>query len=372
MSVGSRDPWIDMLRGVSILLVLLHHFSIAYHLPQSPLGWLFTPDAVRAVVRNGNYGVTMFFVISGFLITSNALRRWGTLSAVRASSFYRLRVARIAPCLLLLLAIVAILSACGLRMFQTGHAENGAPVSPWLVYAAALGFWMNVLIVHYGWVNYALGVLWSLSVEEVFYLTFPLLCLLRRPAIIATIWCVVILAAPFWRAAHQDDLESYLYAFPAAADGIAIGCLAAMAAARMGDARRIPGALRLLAAVLMAILYLSASIGRTNIWGVTAMAVGTAILLLPRGSRAGQGGARTGWLRWLGRQSYELYLFHLVVLALLRSTWAPAQANGTAVMVLLGVYLVLCALLAAAIARFVAEPANAAIRRFGTMRIVAA
>ncbi len=372
MSVGSRDPWIDTLRGVSILLVLLHHFSIAYHLAFSPLGALLTPEAVRAVVRNGNYGVTMFFVISGFLITSNALRRWGTLGAVRASAFYRLRVARIAPCLLLLLAIVAVLGACGLRMFQTGHAENGEPVPAWLVYAAALGFWMNVLIDRYGWVNYVLGVLWSLSVEEMFYLTFPLLCLLRRPAIIATIWCVVILAAPFWRAAHQHDGESYLFAFPAAADGIAIGCLAALAAARMGAGRRIPGWVRWLAGSGMAALYLSASIGETNIWGVTAMALGTALLLLPRGAVAARGGRSGRGLRWFGRHSYELYLFHLVVLALLRTGWPPSQTAGTAVMLVLVAYLVLAALLAAAIARFVAEPANAAIRRFGTTRAVAA
>ena len=68
MSVGLRSRRIDTLRGIAILLVLLHHFSIAYPLP----------EFVRAVVRNGNYGVTIFFVVSGFLITSNAMQRWGS------------------------------------------------------------------------------------------------------------------------------------------------------------------------------------------------------------------------------------------------------------------------------------------------------
>jgi hypothetical protein len=53
-------------------------------------GW----DAVRAVARNGNYGLTMFFVISGYLITANADCRWSELSAIDARAFNRLCIAR--------------------------------------------------------------------------------------------------------------------------------------------------------------------------------------------------------------------------------------------------------------------------------------
>ncbi|MBB5541671.1 peptidoglycan/LPS O-acetylase OafA/YrhL [Paraburkholderia fungorum] len=74
MSIGRRNARIDMIRGVSILLVLFHHFNIAYRLNDTFLAQVFGWDAVRAVARNGNYGVTMFFVISGYLITSNAGR----------------------------------------------------------------------------------------------------------------------------------------------------------------------------------------------------------------------------------------------------------------------------------------------------------
>ncbi|MFL6668778.1 MAG: acyltransferase family protein, partial [Burkholderia ambifaria] len=106
MSTGPRNARIDMLRGVSILLVLLHHFNIPYSLRDTPLAHMFGWDTVHAVVRNGNYGVTMFFVISGYLITSNARRRWGSLGAVDMRAFYISRIARIVPCLLLLLAFV--------------------------------------------------------------------------------------------------------------------------------------------------------------------------------------------------------------------------------------------------------------------------
>lgn len=65
-----RNYKIDILRGISILLVLLHHFNIPYKLKDTWLGFDFLGEAFSTVIaRNGNYGVTMFFVISGFLIT---------------------------------------------------------------------------------------------------------------------------------------------------------------------------------------------------------------------------------------------------------------------------------------------------------------
>jgi peptidoglycan/LPS O-acetylase OafA/YrhL len=182
---------------VSVLLVLLHHFNIAYVLRDTPLAHAFGWDAVHAVVRNGNYGVTMFFVISGYLITSNARRRWGCLGAIDARTFYVSRIARIMPCLLLLLVLVNGLAAAGVPIFRN-HAPLGEPVSFWLVNFASLTFWMNVLIGSYGWVNYALGVLWSLSVEEVFYLSFPLLCIaLRRDGRLLAFWAFVVAIGPF-------------------------------------------------------------------------------------------------------------------------------------------------------------------------------
>jgi len=91
MSVGLRSLRIDVIRGVAILLVLLHHFNIAYRLDDTLLARVFGWDLVRAVARNGNYGVTMFFVVSGYLITSNTERRWAGLANVSARAFYTLR-----------------------------------------------------------------------------------------------------------------------------------------------------------------------------------------------------------------------------------------------------------------------------------------
>jgi peptidoglycan/LPS O-acetylase OafA/YrhL len=374
MSVGTRNPRIDMIRGISILLVLLHHFNIAYRLNDTPLARLIGWDAVRAVVRNGNYGVTMFFVISGYLITSNANRRWPGLARVDLRAFYVLRIARIMPCLLLLLVIVNLLALSGLAIFQN-HAPDGTLISLWVVNLASLTFWMNVLIGLYGWINYPLGVLWSLSIEEVFYLAFPLLCLLlRRSSRLITFWAAIIIAGPLYRAAYQGDEGGFLYAYFACFDGIAIGCCTALLAHKPRLpvlAKGLPQSLVILA---MAFLYLSYPIGQTNSLGVTMMALGTAVLLIGAHHGRGDGSSMraTAGLRWFGRQSYELYLLHLLVLGIMRTIFVPATVGGTEKLLLLLVFLLLSAALSQVVARFYAEPLNRLLRcSFGKSSLTA-
>lgn len=83
-----RNYKIDILRGISILLVLLHHFNIPYKLKDTWLGFNFLGEAFSTLIaRNGNYGVTMFFVISGFLITHHTLKRDKQFSAINLKHF---------------------------------------------------------------------------------------------------------------------------------------------------------------------------------------------------------------------------------------------------------------------------------------------
>src|ERR1700730_4820665 len=91
----TRSARIDFLRGVAIFAVLLLHFSLTYNLVDSPLSLILPAKWVRAAVGNGNYGVTIFFVISGFLITSNNLFRYGRLRSVSLRQFYAFRFSRI-------------------------------------------------------------------------------------------------------------------------------------------------------------------------------------------------------------------------------------------------------------------------------------
>jgi peptidoglycan/LPS O-acetylase OafA/YrhL len=367
MSIGLRNPRIDLIRGVSILLVLFHHFNIAYHLNDTTLSNVFGWDAVRALARNGNYGVTMFFVISGYLITSNADRRWVGLASINARAFYGLRIARIIPCLVLLLVIVNMLALGGVAIFQN-HAPTGTPVSFWMVNLASLTFWMNVLIGAHGWVNYPLGVLWSLSVEEVFYLSFPILCLtLRRESRLLAFWAVIIVVGPLYRFTHQGDEGGFLYAYFACFDGIAIGCCTALLVQRIPLRGLVATILQTLVVAAMAFLYLYRPIGETNVLGVTAMALGTAVLLLGAHYRPANSiveHTRALWgVGWFGSLSYELYLFHLIVLGAMRTIFPPRVVVGDEKLLLLAAFIVLSVALSAAVARLYAEPLNRSIRR---------
>ena len=353
-----RNRRIDVIRGISILLVLFHHFNIAYPLYETSLSQIVGWRLVRAVARNGNFGVTMFFVISGYLITTNALRRSGGLANISLRWFYGLRAARIIPCLVLLVAIVNGLALSGVAIFQ-----NHGALSFWLVNAAALTGWMNVLIEWDGWTNYALGVLWSLSVEEAFYLAFPILCLiLRREVRLLVFFAVIILIGPLYRLAHQGDEAGYLYAYFAAFDGIAIGCGTALLLKR----RLLPEDgepwLQRGVAVGMVAVYLFLPIGQTNVLSVTAMALGTGICLLGPSRPAGRLRFFSGGLAWLGRLSYELYLFHLIVLGLLQTVFPPRAAWGDWRLLLLVAFLTISAGLAVVISRVYSEPLNRRLR----------
>lgn len=364
MSAGPRNARIDLLRGVSILLVLLHHFNIAYPLRDTALARVLGWDTIHAIVRNGNYGVTMFFVISGYLITSNARRRWGSLGALDVRAFYVSRIARIVPCLLLLLALVDGLAAAGVPIF-TNHAPQGIAVSYWLVNLASLTFWMNVLIGAYGWVNYALGVLWSLSVEEVFYLSFPLLCIaLRRDTRLFAFWLLIAATGPVYRYTHPGDEGGFLYAYFACFDGIAIGCCTALLAEHARWQGLAAAPVQWLAATAMTALYLAWPIADSHVLGVSAMALGTAVLLIgAHAKHTSAHGRLLAPLRWSGRLSYELYLFHLIVLGALRTFWPPSATHGDDKLALLVAYLALSATLSAVIARGYATPLDRFIKR---------
>ncbi len=360
MSVGTRDARIDLMRGLSILLVLLHHFNIAYRLADTALARMFGWPAVHAVVRNGNYAVTVFFAISGYLITSNAERRWNGLRNVRALAFYRNRAARIVPSVILLLLVVNLLAALGLDMFRD-HPEFGGPVPFFVVDLASLFFVMNVLMAHSGWLNYVLCVQWSLAVEEVFYLSFPLLCLvLRRDGRLLAVWAAFVAIGPIWRLTHAgseyEEFNSDLSCF----DGIALGCCAAVLGRRLQIPASAMRPVQILVALGMAWFYLSASVADTAVYGVTLMAAGTAILLVDRSrpQAVAPRGRIMDPLRRCGRLSYELYLFHLVVLGLLRTVCPPDGTTGNVKLVLLALYLVLSIALAALVARWYSDPLN--------------
>ena len=162
-----------------------------------------------------HFGVQAFFVISGFLITTLLLKERSATGRIDLLAFYRRRTLRIFPACFLYVSVVALVGHIG----YLGYAYSYT-----MCYAGQGRPWL-------------LGHLWSLSVEEQFYLLWPfvlaLAFTLHRLVAIA-----VVLAAPIARLVFWDyglrDIDEY---FPAVADSIAAGCLLAVREADCGDPR---------------------------------------------------------------------------------------------------------------------------------------
>ncbi|HUQ11362.1 MAG TPA: acyltransferase [Steroidobacteraceae bacterium] len=362
-----RNAHIDFLRGVAILLVLLLHYALAYRLANFPLAPLIGEQALRAVFLNGNYGVTMFFVVSGYLITSMSLARWGEPARMNWRAFYVFRFARIMPCILLALAIIVSLGLLDVPYFQ--NRQHGEPMPDSFFATAALSvltFWHNVLMQSEGWFNYCLNIYWSLSVEEVFYLALPLVFLaLRRQWAIALGCLALVVAAPIYRGLHADDELFFECGYLANFDAIAMGVLVAFIAAR----RKIDGTpaklLRVAGGLGIAVFYLRGIDGH-EVSGFSLVALCTALYLA--GSVRDDGasfatGRLTAFVRWFGRHSYELYLFHIVVLALARNACDRDDLPAWAWLPWMLLYVGVSALAAMVVSRWLSEPANRAIRR---------
>jgi peptidoglycan/LPS O-acetylase OafA/YrhL len=362
---ATRSSRIDFLRGVAICSVLLLHFSLTYDLIHSPLAALFPAGWVRAAVDNGNYGVTMFFVISGYLITSNNLIRYGRLPDVNLRQFYAFRFARIIPPLLLALLIIVPLGLLGIPSFANSLAGQPLPSSFfWVVTLSVLTFWHNVLMQQVGWFNYCLNIYWSLSVEEVFYLTFPLASrFLRRNALIIGLCCLLIIGAPLYRGLHRDDELFYECGYLACFDAIAIGCLVALLDRHVTLRPRPGRALRVVATIVLIGTYFLGIEGH-EVFGFSVVALCTGVLLFRAFDAPGNKSrsAPVTLVCFMGRRSYELYLFHGIVLAVLRNVIPKGTMPSAYKLPMFVFFVVVSVLLAGAAARYFAEPANAVLR----------
>jgi peptidoglycan/LPS O-acetylase OafA/YrhL len=307
---SSRLAGVDVLRGLCVLLVLLNHIKIRFLLNDLPVRNALPARMEQVLFWSGHYAVVTFFVISGFLITGLSLRRWGSLGAVAIGSFYRMRFARIAPCLLLLLLILTALHLAGAPDFviRPERASLGRAL------LAALTFHVNWLEGHHGYLPGGWDVLWSLSVEETFYLVFPLAAvLLRSERLFLLMLGALVVIGPCNRALLGNTDPWWGYAYLSCTDAIAFGCIAALVAHhRLLGSRGLR--LALVAGCLMSVLTIvlfkendHAGLARFGL-NLTALELGVALLFVAFGSGVGNlAFARgTGWLRLIGRCSYEI------------------------------------------------------------------
>jgi peptidoglycan/LPS O-acetylase OafA/YrhL len=313
------------------VFVLRNHLGLPMRIPlaASALADVLPTRLLRALNYEGYEAVFVFFVISGFLIAGNALERWGSLARIELNTFYTRRFARIVPCLVALLAVLAVLHGLGVEDYaihRPGQSLGGALL-------AALGLHLNWYEGLTGYLPGNWDVLWSLSIEEAFYLGFPLVCLLtRRTWVLVPLLLALALSLPWTRGALDGNEiwqeKAYLPGMAAIATGV-LGALGYARAAHMS-----PLACRLLGWG-GALGLVAATLGGHWLWpllheGVMLLLTGSTLALLlafrsepprvPRGLR---------WLCSWGRLSYEIYLSHMfVVFALVRLYhWSGADAR---------------------------------------------
>ena len=365
-SLGPRNPGIDLLRGLSILLVVLHHIGLRIPLKRGVLAGYLPEWVLGAINYNGYESVFVFFVISGFLITGNALQRWGSLDRVDARAFYARRFARIAPCLLVLLVVLSALHGLGVQDYVIHRAGQTLPRA----LLAALGLHLNWYEGHFGYLPGNWDVLWSLSIEEMFYLGFPFACLLiRRTWLWALVLIVLALSLPWTHAALVDNEVWQEKAYLPGMAAIATGVLGALIAARRQPRER--WAMR--AWIEVGCLGLAAIfLIEPWLWPVLRdaclllLTLSVMCLLVGLQWRQAMGAWRPwrglDWLRSFGRLSYEIYLSHMfVVTALIRLFHMYGADMKWGVLWYLPA-VPLCWLLGAMVARWISMPCERWLR----------
>ena len=302
-------PAVDGLRGIAILLVLWSHAPFLFRqLPQfsnQQTPWMLGPFWRMSL--GGWIGVDLFFVVSGFLITCILLRLKDAGGSLLA--FWGRRGLRILPLALLYLAVLSVV----LPDFEAW---------PW--YAFYLG---NFHIALHGWQPTAIMLLWSLAIEEQFYLVWPFLVRICKARYI--LWCSigVIVTAPFMRAVTlwwADYPATYVLTF-CRLDGLAAGAIVALLYASRESRERLFTLCRRLTAPALAVIMItllvpfSPSLPEARPWwfsvfGYSGIAVSFGVLLVS--SLDARGSIKmlltSRMLTHLGRRCYGLYLWHAV------------------------------------------------------------
>ena len=334
VAAGPRYDTIDLLRGLSILGVILLHASLYLSFSGQTVGTTLPKWVQYMIFNEGGNGVSVFFAISGFLITYVSIRRFGSLSDLSVKSFYRIRFARIAPPLFLLLTLLSVLHLYGPPSFHISPQIGSLPHALF----AALTFQTNWFEAVHGWLPPSWTVLWSLSVEEMFYFLFPLLCvsLLRRVwgrTVFFLLLTSLVGFGPFARTPWYSPNEIWAYqSYLGNLDNVALGCLFGLLAHRLSKSSEFmrswwPILLQIAGASL--IFFIADWMWPKVLFGwrikhalgvsgtdVTVLGLGTCLVMLGSVVRNSEGSPWTLPLRWLGRYSYEVYLSHeLVIIA---------------------------------------------------------
>ncbi|MEY2654830.1 MAG: hypothetical protein RLZZ524_1858 [Pseudomonadota bacterium] len=306
-------PALDGLRALAVLLVFLAHSGLEGQVP-------------------GGLGVTVFFVLSGYLITTLLRREQARTGRIDLRAFWARRLLRLMPPLLLVLLATLALSQAG---WIAGRYSPGGFLAA-LFYAGNL----HAIAQDFHGLPAGIGVVWSLAIEEHFYLLYPLLAawLLRRASPAASVRLLLALcgAVLAWRIVlvlQGASAERIGMGTDTRIDAILAGCALALWRPPQGVAERAVGraagpsrdaaaALACLAVLLASVAWREPVFRETLRYTLQAGAVAGLMHLAVRHAR--QAPAR--WLDhpvlvWLGAVSYTVYLAHHVILLGVARRW---------------------------------------------------
>lgn len=290
--LGHR-PALDGLRGIAVLSVLGMHTNHLFGFSVLPGGFL---------------GVDIFFVLSGFLITSLLLEEYERSGDISLRRFYTRRALRLLPALTLFLITVFILSPYVLRATESAQTRAAVPI--------AFTYLTDIVISFFG--KQELGALhhtWSLAVEEQFYLFWPItLCILlklgKRQALFFTIGLILLsalLKGLLWNG--PDTVPRTYYGPDVRADALMMGCLAAMAMKWSNPRFKL---LTIPAIALITVLILTASVFDSWLYFgmLTLIAFAIAVVIV---NELESKQLANPLLVWVGKLSYGIYLWHYFV-----------------------------------------------------------
>jgi len=351
-------PGLDGLRALAVLAVIAYHEQFAW----APGGLL---------------GVGVFFTLSGFLITSILISQWARLGGIKLGDFWLHRARRLLPALFVMLAVVTawvtVADRARLDSLRTAVGAAAAYFSNWYIIARNQSYFARFAP------PAPLDHLWSLAVEEQFYLLWPLLLvaglIAARKLRAATRWLIVptalLTAASVYEMVvlyHPGLDPTRVYeGTDTRAFGLLIGAMLALAwpkgAERGTDSATRPASrwMRVLldAAGLAGLAAIGLMIWRVGQYspfayrgGLVLLSVATAAVVAATAYPASIVGRALGWrpLRWIGVRSYGIYLWHFPVIVM------TSQPNVKPGLLLAGLQIAASILLAALSWQLIEEP----------------
>lgn len=315
-------PSLDGLRGTAIGLVIFGH-ACATHLAPAFLDRPFLTSL-------GNVGVRLFFVISGFLITTLLMRDIEQHGQIRLTTFYVRRTLRIFPAVFFYIGVIWLLHLAGVidLTYKLGSRQYVESAVPDLIHA--ITFTQNYNHDYNWYFNH----LWSLSVEEQFYLLWPFTLFFLRARRSFIVGLIILLAAPAIRGAMflfgSGPEIAMSREFQAVADALATGCVFALMHNRLSENASYVRFIRRwaipVAIVLVACGYGIALVSRplAYVFGGTFANIGMVLLLqnIIRHPENFVGRiCNFKLLAWIGVLSYSLYLWQQPFLYFGSTAW---------------------------------------------------